>query len=633
MTILMLAPAAGMNFVGAPSGSTYVSDENAIVYIVNNSVADQLALIADGCATLNPTPGGIVGTQTGTAYTVQTTDQGNNVTFTSNSAVTVTLPNNFLVGFSVKLLQFGTGQVTAVAQSGGSIVTPNASSTQSQYGALSATVVANTGGTNAEWLVSANPFPWQGVNVLSYIPASYIPAILNGTTTVDVSAYLNAAHVAAGAFGAVYYPAGTYLAQNVQYLDGQSIIGTGRGSTIIHQASPYTQPIFVAANWYNNNVNIYQNGLDISKVWLKMSDTATGGSAIIVYSRRANIENCRINVLAGQPCRGIYLTTNTANGTPAAQNMPGCRIVNNIIEGFGNGGIFVDSTSEVSDIYVGLNIIQFCGNTAGTIASIDAPHFQGWNVFNNKIESAPVRLIQAGSQGTHSTQIVGNYFECDFTNPLGGGAQNISVSIICNNLGPNTISNNIFKGSALADLTKLYTLLNIDIAAASSSTANVVNGNSFSCPAGMLAANITAFNVTTLNQALLNGVCIGSTFWNMTAASYGNGWANWAPVNNQIAEPNITAHAGGGQVLGAPITGNVCVVRVCANAGDSVTLQNTAQGTGQSIFIYNNGAQSCNVFPNGTDQINKAGASVAFALAANSSVLLFDTGVGLWYTR
>lgn len=52
--IYLLAPAAFMSFGGAPSGASYVSDQNSLVVIVNGSAADQAALIAAGCTTLYP---------------------------------------------------------------------------------------------------------------------------------------------------------------------------------------------------------------------------------------------------------------------------------------------------------------------------------------------------------------------------------------------------------------------------------------------------------------------------------------------------------------------------------------------------------------------------------------------------
>jgi hypothetical protein len=52
--IYLLAPAPFMSFGGAPSGASYVSDQNSLIVIVNGSTADQAELIAAGCTTLYP---------------------------------------------------------------------------------------------------------------------------------------------------------------------------------------------------------------------------------------------------------------------------------------------------------------------------------------------------------------------------------------------------------------------------------------------------------------------------------------------------------------------------------------------------------------------------------------------------
>jgi hypothetical protein len=54
--IVLLAPAPGMRFVALPSGNIYQADANALVAILNGSLADETALIAAGCSAL---PGGL----------------------------------------------------------------------------------------------------------------------------------------------------------------------------------------------------------------------------------------------------------------------------------------------------------------------------------------------------------------------------------------------------------------------------------------------------------------------------------------------------------------------------------------------------------------------------------------------
>lgn len=52
--LLVLAPAGNTTFASLPSGSTYVSDPNGIIWITNGSVDDLIALITAGCLALAP---------------------------------------------------------------------------------------------------------------------------------------------------------------------------------------------------------------------------------------------------------------------------------------------------------------------------------------------------------------------------------------------------------------------------------------------------------------------------------------------------------------------------------------------------------------------------------------------------
>lgn len=68
-----------------------------------------------------PAGGFQVVTVTGTTYTLSAADLGVMLDFTSNSAITLTVPNTLAVGFQVSITQAGTGQIT-IAGSGGMVV-------------------------------------------------------------------------------------------------------------------------------------------------------------------------------------------------------------------------------------------------------------------------------------------------------------------------------------------------------------------------------------------------------------------------------------------------------------------------------------------------------------------------------
>jgi hypothetical protein len=52
--IVMQSPAPGIVFRGCPSGNIYQADQNGLIVVTNGGVADQIALMDQGCATLVP---------------------------------------------------------------------------------------------------------------------------------------------------------------------------------------------------------------------------------------------------------------------------------------------------------------------------------------------------------------------------------------------------------------------------------------------------------------------------------------------------------------------------------------------------------------------------------------------------
>lgn len=88
--------------------------------------------------------------QTGTTYTMLSTDTGKTVTLTNGSAITVTLPNDLAVGWECECIQGGAGQVTFSAAVGGTLQNRNThTKIAGQYGAVRLKVVSNSDGSSA----------------------------------------------------------------------------------------------------------------------------------------------------------------------------------------------------------------------------------------------------------------------------------------------------------------------------------------------------------------------------------------------------------------------------------------------------------------------------------------------------
>ena len=92
--------------------------------------------------------------QTGTSYTLLAADAGKLVDYTNASAIAVTLPATFPVGFNCDWLQGGAGQITFAAASGGTLVNRQShTKSYGQYAGGSLLVRANSGGSAAQWVL------------------------------------------------------------------------------------------------------------------------------------------------------------------------------------------------------------------------------------------------------------------------------------------------------------------------------------------------------------------------------------------------------------------------------------------------------------------------------------------------
>lgn len=96
-------------------------------------------------------------TQTGTSYTLATTDKGTVIRFTNSSAIVVTLPNNLVAGFTVTILQMGAGQITFSPASGATLVNRQSfTKTAGQYAPAFLVVDVNSGGSAAEYVLGGD---------------------------------------------------------------------------------------------------------------------------------------------------------------------------------------------------------------------------------------------------------------------------------------------------------------------------------------------------------------------------------------------------------------------------------------------------------------------------------------------
>jgi hypothetical protein len=100
---------------------------------------------------------GNVNLQTGTTYTVLTSDTGKVIDHANAGAITVTLPNNMPVGWCCTYAQTGAGQVSFSAASGATIRNRQShTKIAGQWGEVALYVRANSGGSAAEYVLAGD---------------------------------------------------------------------------------------------------------------------------------------------------------------------------------------------------------------------------------------------------------------------------------------------------------------------------------------------------------------------------------------------------------------------------------------------------------------------------------------------
>lgn len=99
-------------------------------------------------------------------------------------------------------------------------------------------------------------------------------------------------------------------------------------------------------------------------------------------------------------------------------------------------------------------------------------------------------------------------------------------------------------------------------------------------------------------------------------------------ANVPAVATGITAFAGGGKANATQLTADINKVTTVATAADSVLLPPALAGA--TVFVKNGGANSAQVFGQGTDTINGVATGTGVALAAGKSGIYVCVVDGDW---
>jgi hypothetical protein len=94
---------------------------------------------------------------------------------------------------------------------------------------------------------------------------------------------------------------------------------------------------------------------------------------------------------------------------------------------------------------------------------------------------------------------------------------------------------------------------------------------------------------------------------------------------------NIVAHAGGGQTNATQLNLGINVITTVATAGDSVKLPTDVLG--QTVVVYNTGANAANIFPSLGDTINGMAANAPISLPSGSLMAFYGVSTSAWVSE
>jgi hypothetical protein len=207
----------------------------------------------------------------------------------------------------------------------------------------------------------------------------------------------------------------------------------------------------------------------------------------------------------------------------------------------------------------------------------------------------------------------------------GGSSQAAALPLVAQNNRVTTVAapgNGVVLPPALAGMEVFlinHGTSSMQVFANLSDTVNDVSG---ATGVPQMANSLVVYVCTTAGKWYSDGLATGY------ASGVGGGFQTFS------AQPNITAHAGGGQGSAVLLTAMNCFLSTVASAGDSVVLPPAQPG--MQVTVINQTATSANVFPSSGQSINALAVNTAFAVvggASGSVTIFYAVSTSQWFTK
>lgn len=127
------------------------------------------------------------------------------------------------------------------------------------------------------------------------------------------------------------------------------------------------------------------------------------------------------------------------------------------------------------------------------------------------------------------------------------------------------------------------------------------------------------------DELLFEGVCETTEQWSHGGRELFYGFFH------RIVTDNVTAFAGGGQADATVLGTSVSIVTLVASAGDSVKLPPGHSIGGAIIYVYNDGANDLDVFPqSGHEIVGAGGVDTAVSVSPGNWLRLISRDETTW---
>ena len=277
--------------------------------------------------------------------------------------------------------------------------------------------------------------------VFAQIDASKAPYSLDGKSTKDQSAALQAALALAGKNGGdrVVLPAGTIFVKGLALPNRVTLSGHGIGATVLKLPKGADTFLIASGTFVGNKpwANVYGGLRDLTLDGNKAQNKA--GSLLVLKTWRMLVRDCAFQ---SSPLHGILMSPVTPDGTVNKNGFAEVRIINCSFDRNAGAGVYGKGGGNLADGMIYEN--NFNGNGSLGYYQIDLQRSAGFHIVGNQMYAGKVGDLRA--MGAGALIVRGNNFDGSSNTPVDGRVRQVVIQ--AGGWGSCVIAANLFHNHA-----------------------------------------------------------------------------------------------------------------------------------------------------------------------------------------